>query len=64
MLGAVLTSKELQNSTNILVFNLALADLFVSGFVDTFTFVGKISSIKFISYLLTSDLFSFRSDGW
>ncbi|RNA16468.1 melatonin receptor type 1B-B-like [Brachionus plicatilis] len=40
IIGAVLSTKELHSSTNMLVFNLALADLTISTMVDSFTVVG------------------------
>ena len=42
IVGAVLCTKELQSMTNMLVFNLALADIVISGFVDSWTVAGKI----------------------
>jgi hypothetical protein len=42
ILGAVLTNKELHSSTNLIIFNIAIADLLISGFVDSFTVVGNI----------------------
>ncbi len=36
----MIVSKELHSATNMMVFNLALADLTISGFVDTFAVLG------------------------
>ncbi|CAF0837503.1 unnamed protein product [Brachionus calyciflorus] len=47
IIGAVICTKELHSSTNMLVFNLALADLVVSCFVDTFTLVGILQGKRF-----------------
>lgn len=51
-------NKELHSTTNILVFNLATADLIISGFVNSFTVIGwhliwrkKIKFLTFISFL-------------
>ena len=41
IVGAVLCTRELQSTTNMLVFNLALADIVISGFVDSWTVAGK-----------------------
>ena len=41
IIGAVLSTKELQSMTNILVFNLALADFVISTFVDSWRVAGK-----------------------
>ena len=37
---AIIITKDLHNSTNILIFNLSLADFTVSAIVDSFTVVG------------------------
>ena len=45
-MATLIFNKELHTSTNILVFNMAIADFFISGFVDGFTIVGKLFSKK------------------
>lgn len=40
-MGTIIINKELHSATYILMFNLSLADIVISGFVDTFTVVGK-----------------------
>jgi hypothetical protein len=40
IIGAIICTKELRNSTNMLIFNLALADFLVTAFVDLFTILG------------------------
>jgi len=40
IIGTVLTEKEMKNSTNYLILNMAFADLIVSGFVESFRAVG------------------------
>jgi len=42
ILSAILLTKQLQNITNILIFNLSFAHFFVAGFVDTAALIGKI----------------------
>lgn len=39
--GAIIVTRELQSTSNIIVFNLALADFAISLMVDSFTSVGK-----------------------
>lgn len=41
IMGAIIQSKELQTTTNALIFNLALSDLLISSIVDSFTVVGN-----------------------
>ena len=40
ILSAILLTKKLQNTSNILIFNLSLAHLFVAGFVDSAALTG------------------------
>jgi hypothetical protein len=40
ILSAILLTKKLQNTANILIFNLSLAHLFVAGFVDSAALTG------------------------
>lgn len=40
-MGAIICTKELHTVSNMFVFNLAIADLFISGLVDSFTAVGN-----------------------
>nr|QVK45857.1 G protein-coupled receptor [Proales similis] len=47
IIGAVICCKELQNSTNMFVVNLSLSDLFISSFVNSFTFVGIFAGKSF-----------------
>lgn len=57
IMGAVACSRELRkSSTNILIFNLAIADLLITSIVDTFMFVGK--SVSFLVYCSTYFYFS------
>ena len=37
---AIIITKELHNVTNMLIFNLSLADITISAIVDTFSVVG------------------------
>jgi hypothetical protein len=37
---AIIITKELHNATNMLIFNLSLADLSISAIVDSFTVLG------------------------
>jgi melatonin receptor type 1B len=50
----VITNTELHTATNILVFNLAIADLVISGFVDSFTIFGKYFSKPLLFFLFHS----------
>nr|QVK45856.1 G protein-coupled receptor [Proales similis] len=50
IIGAVICTKELHNPTNMLIFNLALADLTISGFVDSFTVVGILVGKNFFDH--------------
>ena len=43
-MGTLIFNKELHTTTNILVFNMAIADILISGFVNGFTIVGKLFS--------------------
>ncbi len=43
ILSAILLTKQLQNTANILIFNLSFAHLFVAGFVDSAALIGIIS---------------------
>lgn len=56
---AILMDKKLRTMTNILVFNLALSDLLISGIVDQFTGIGNLHAKEsIILYLvLKSDFF-------
>ena len=40
ILSAILLTKQLQNTANILIFNLSFAHLFVAGFVDSAALTG------------------------
>jgi hypothetical protein len=40
ILGSILLTKQLQNTADILIFNLSLAHLFVAGFVDSTALTG------------------------
>ena len=40
-MGAICTTKELKKVANIIIFNLAVSDLLISGFIDPFTVIGK-----------------------
>ncbi len=42
ILSAILLTKQLQNTANILIFNLSFAHFFVAGFVDSAALIGKI----------------------
>jgi hypothetical protein len=42
---AIITTKDLHNATNMIIFNLSLADLLISGFVDSFTIAGTSFSL-------------------
>ena len=42
-MAAVVITKELHSSTNWLIFNLALADIWISLFVDGMTILGKVN---------------------
>ena len=42
ILSAILITKQLQNTANILIFNLSFAHFFVAGFVDSAALIGKI----------------------
>jgi hypothetical protein len=42
ILSSILLTKQLQNTANILIFNLSFAHLFVAGFVDSAALIGKI----------------------
>ena len=44
-MGAIITTKELHTVSNMIVFNLAIADLMISGLVDSFTAVGKFKNL-------------------
>ena len=46
IIGAVICNKELHTSTNMLVLNLSLADIIISGFVDSFTVAGSFKIFK------------------
>ena len=48
ILSAILLTKQLQNVSNILIFNLSFAHLFVAGFVDS----TALFSIKIIIYII------------
>ena len=48
IIGAVVCNKELHTTTNMLVFNLALSDIIISGFVDSFTAIGNFKSNLFV----------------
>jgi hypothetical protein len=50
ILSAILLTKQLQNTANILIFNLSFAHLFVAGFIDSTALIG-IYNI-FIYYIL------------
>ncbi len=41
IIGTVIYNKDLHSSTNILLVNLSIADLFISLIVEPFTIVGK-----------------------
>ena len=41
IIGAIISTKELHTTTYMLIFNLSLADLVISSFVDLFTVIGK-----------------------
>jgi hypothetical protein len=41
ILGAVLTDKKLHSSTNMVIFNIALADLSINCVVESFAIAGK-----------------------
>jgi hypothetical protein len=45
ILSAILLTKQLQNTANILIFNLSFAHFFVAGFVDSAALIGKIYKI-------------------
>ena len=56
-MAAIIVTKELHSSTNILIFNLSLADISISAFVDTFTVVGKFyRKINNRDYVFTNNL--------
>ena len=40
ILSAILLTKQLQNTANILIFNLSFAHLFVAGFIDSAALIG------------------------
>ncbi|CAF0970974.1 unnamed protein product [Brachionus calyciflorus] len=41
IMGAIIITKELHNETSILIFNLSLAELVITGFVNLFTILGN-----------------------
>ena len=45
--GAILVTKELQSTSNLIVFNLAVADILISLIVDTFTLVGLFEGAEY-----------------
>jgi hypothetical protein len=51
IIGAVICHKELHTTTNMLIFNLALADLTISGFVDSFSVAGILILSFFLLFL-------------
>ncbi len=46
-MGTVLINKDLHTPANILIFNLSLVDLVLSGFVDPFSILGNYVSFIF-----------------
>ena len=43
MISAILLTRKLQNSSNILILNLSVSHLFVGAFVDVFALLGKMN---------------------
>lgn len=49
IMGSIICSKELHTVTNMLIFNLSMADILISGFVDIFSVIGILLGRKWFS---------------
>jgi hypothetical protein len=62
IIGTVLLDKELHTPTYFLILNLALSDLLISGFVDTFTVVGTYEILQAFAKAITLILLNSNID--
>ena len=63
ILSAILLTKQLQNTANILIFHLSFAHLFVAGFIDSTALIGIIL-IHYILKLIFNNFITIRSILW
>ena len=54
ILSSILLTKQLQNTANILIFNLSIAHLFVAGFIDSIALFSIKNIIYNINYIFIS----------